>query len=613
MPTYLDRPVPPYNADPVLELVMDRFKVSQDAHARYHRRTTRFYNLYRGWYRGTFDPHRNNTALPLLFATLWSDVARKANVLFSEPNRAVGIFGYGPEDAAIARKNEILLNAQLFDAGIYEKTLDVILSSGLYGTAITMDGWKWRQERLPQRVQRNTPITDQLVEDVEFEDRVLFDGPDLEVIDVLDFFPEPNVPRLEDMRWAIRRHWMDFDDLKKKAEEGFYSEASIRQIEMLGMKDVSMAALKDRFAVERHNLASNERDSMIEKFAKPVELLEMWGVVPDELIPEDGCRHRVITVANGKTVVRNRPNPYWHGELPFKAHRALPDPHFFYGPGKVEITEKLMASVNRISNAKLDVLDTIIDPIMAYNREMDVDTDELYLRPGRFIGVEGNPNEAIMPIIPDTRGVQLAYSEIEQLWRWMQQSSGIVEDTVMGGQSGGRQTAREFLGRQENVSVRLLLETRILEELWLNPMVNRWRSLNQQFLTTPRETRILGGNLIDPVTQEQVPLEAVTVFQDDLNRDYDVRALGSTQTLPRAVKQQNMVLLTQALTAHPVAFQFINWIAFFRDMLRTFEFRNVDELTTVPQQQQDAIAQANAAGQGSLVSPGEATAITPSM
>jgi hypothetical protein len=85
-----------------------------------------------------------------------------------------------------------------------------------------------------------------------------------------------------------------------------------------------------------------------ERFAKPVEIAEMWGRVPTELAT-DGFIHRVITVANGTVLLRNRPNPFWHGRIPFLAYCPMPDPHYFHGPGKIEICEKMQFAANHLA------------------------------------------------------------------------------------------------------------------------------------------------------------------------------------------------------------------------------------------------------------------------
>jgi hypothetical protein len=296
------------------------------------------------------------------------------------------------------------------------------------------------------------------------------------------------------------------------------------------------------------------------------------------LLPEDGIVDRVITVANNRYLLRNRPNPYWHGQKPFLAYSPMPDPHYFFAPGKAEIAEKLQIVANRFTNQTLDALDLFIDPAFFYNNQAGLNTRNLYLRPGRFIGVDGNPSEMVMPIMPNLQGLQMGTEQTSIIWKWIQQGTGIAEDVVQG-MGGNRQTAREFLGRQEAVATRLLLESRIAEEMFIEPLANMFNSLDQQFLETPTEVAILGQNAFkDPVTGVPVTMTQVTLDAFDMVPDYRARAQGATTRLNRATYQQNLTLLLQAVSANPMAAQTINWMNFFRMIFKAFEVDDVDEL-----------------------------------
>lgn len=559
-------------------------------------RTARWYNLYRGWHSGAFQAFRNDVSIPLLFSTVWTDVARKINISFGVWPY-VSMFGYGPEDTAIARKNELLISAQLRDSGVLAKAADVFLCADLYGTAIVQTGWLHKEETLRKRVSdQGGPLMGK-GERTFTEKRTQFDGPNWEVIDLIDFFPQPNVRTIDEMTWCIRRYYLDMDELeymsKPISEDGpevFDRNAFLRLKEKGLMKEIDRET-ETRRSYVRGPLTEPDARKM-EKYAKPVELIEMWGTVPSEFLSPGMATQRVITIANRTEVIRNAPNPFWHGKKPFIAYSPLRDPHFFHGVGKMEIGEKLQLTVNRIANQKLDALDIFIDPVFAYDKSKGVETRNLYMRSGKLVGVDGNPAEALMPITPNLSQINQAYGEIESLYRFLQLGTGLSEGFMQEAGGSSRTTAREFLARQENVSVRLLLESRFAEEIFIEPLCDTFRALNQQFLETPREIKILGVNaLVNPITGEPIPPETISVDLDDINRDYDVVARGATQTIGKAARQQNMVLLLQALQTNPMAMQLVNWQAFIRDMFETFEMSNADELLMPTPAQQAALAQ----------------------
>jgi hypothetical protein len=343
-----------------------------------------------------------------------------------------------------------------------------------------------------------------------------------------------------------------------------------------------------------------------ERYARPIELLTMWGRVPSELVPGDGAVSRMITVANGRYLLRNRANPFWSQKLPFIAYAPTPDPHFFFAPGKAEIAYKLQIVANRFTNQQLDALDLYIDPVMIHSDTSGLQTENLFFRPGKWIEVQGNPSDVVSPLIPNLSGLQAGGQMTEILWRWMQQGLGIVEDTVMGG-AGNRQTAREFLGRSEAVATRLLLESRLFEESCLEPLADAFVDLNRQFLSLPREVFILGSKAtIDDVTGMRIPATTRQIVDGwDLVPNYDARAVGATTRMGQGMRQQALTFLIQAMSQNPMASTAVNWTVFLRDIFKAFELDNIDEIINSPPDQEKMMMMMNYKGSQPREVPGQ--------
>jgi len=181
------------------------------------------------------------------------------------------------------------------------------------------------------------------------------------------------------------------------------------------------------------------------------------------------------------------------------------------------------------------------------------------------------------------------------IWNWMQQGTGIIEDTVQGG-PGSRQTDREYLGRAEAVATRLMLESRLFEEGFLEPLADQFVDLNRQFMTEDREVFILGPNATtDPVTGLPVPATTrQTITGWDLVPNYEARAVGASTRLGRAARQQNLTFLLQAASANPISAAAVNWINFFRQIFREFEIENVNELIQSQPEMERVLSQSGA-------------------
>lgn len=570
-------------------LVSERKALSESHFSGIRKEFPQLYDLYRGVYTGRYAPHKNTVHIPLIFSTIQSDVARKTQTSFGAWP-IVRFVGYGPNDAAIARKREALISAQMKDALSFQKGYDLFLSADLYGTAVAQYGWNHREENMEVLDVQAMPLTGRMIETARRETITTFDGPDWKVLDCLDIFPQPGQRTIDDMQWFVVREYLDFDDLRALAEpnvhgKSIFDKSIVDEMENDGGGAFLSLDEYKQWRTQSRTLADQDA-RLREKYARPVELLHMWGLVPSELVA-DGVTSRVITVANGRYVLRDRPNPFWHGRKPFLAYSPMPDPHFFFAPGKAEVAKKLQIVANRFTNQQLDALDIFIDPVFFYDESSGLKTRNLLMRPGKFIGMEGNPAEKIQPLIPNLTGVQMGGQMTENVWRWMQQGSGIIEDTVQGG-SGQPQTARQYLGRAEAVATRLLMESRLFEETFLEPLADAFVDLNRQFMTSDREVFILGENATtDPNTGEPIPMQNREIVSGwDLVPNYEAHAVGSTQQLGKVQRQQNITFLMQAAGQNPIVASAVNWLGFFRQIFREFDMDNVNELIASPEQMQ---------------------------
>ena len=160
----------------------------------------------------------------------------------------------------------------------------------------------------------------------------------------------------------------------------------------------------------------------------------------------------------------------------------------------------------------------------------------------------------------------------------MQLGTGETE-AILGLAGQSRETARGFLGRQENALTRLSLESRLLEEGFVEPLANAFRLMDKLLLPLPHELKILGSlATTNPVTGLPYLPENIQVDYDDLAADYRARAVGASQMMGRGVRQQNLLGLLQMMSTNPTLMQIVNWANFARQAFELFDFKNVNEL-----------------------------------
>lgn len=526
----------------------------------YRRQLPKIYDLYRGVRTARFHVHKNTLAVPLAYTIMWSHAARIMNMVFgtSPPIRFYGA-GDNADDAAIARKQDALFDSQFRDARGIEKMLDLIMSGNLYGTGVCQHGWKFERGRIVVPDTAYAPLSEQTVQAYLEKEVTRFDGPWIEVLDNLDCMPQPGFKHIHDMRWFFRRYWLDFSQVEALSQPGNSKEPIFDPAVVREMRNTSAGAttaLDSLKAMRGLGLwqTDDETARLRERYAKPVEIVECVGIeVPNEFLPPDsGANFRVLSVANGKFLLRDKGFPLLLNRRPYLALSMTPDPHYFFGVGKGEITAKLQLGINKFTNQVLDALDVSIDPWFVFDRAAQIDPRNLFLRPGRWIPVSGPPSERVMAGQVNLQGMQAGIETTQLLWQYMQRATGILDESVIGVRAPGRSTARGDLARNEAVAVRLVLEALMFEQQVLEPLADAFMSHNRQFLSAPREFLMLGNSSkIDPVSGKTIPKERETLFPNDLARSYSARAMGTQMRAVRSDRVQDVMLMTQILGSSP--------------------------------------------------------------
>jgi hypothetical protein len=550
----------------VIELVDSRRQDSLRYNNSLFNKLKSYYDTYRGLWSGRVQSFRNNLTFPFTFAMIQSDVARKVQTSFGAWP-IVAFEGYAPEDVAKAKKNEVLVSAQMKDCKSVIKAVDFYLQADICGTGIARIGWKNITRK--NRYRKMEQIAPGLEVPVIYEEEA----------EMFDFWQQPAIKEIEDMAWVIHRYWADLDDLQEDANSpNPYFDP--RAVDALG--DAPMTGGGHAEFIERRVAFRNEFDytsRQNERFAKPVEIWEMHGLVPSEFAI-NGVRNRCIAIGNGRVVLKNREGVFPNGQKPFLAYAPMRDPYSFDGVGKAEIGYGPQKTIDRLGNQKLDAIDLVIDPMyVASDTALNNNSQNLFTRAGRVILVNGAADDSnLRPLTPNLQGLQLAYQEMGTLHQFMQVGMGL-NDIILGMNSGERETARGTLARQENALTRLGMEARLAEEGFVEELANAFRRMDRDWLPLPQQLKILGSMaLINPVTGLPYPQTSVEIDYDDLAPDYRARAVGASQMMGRSVRQQNYMTLLQAMSSVPQLTGMVNWANFARQMFELFDFKNIDEL-----------------------------------
>jgi hypothetical protein len=217
----------------------------------------------------------------------------------------------------------------------YPITTQVIAKSGLiYGLGVGKMCWHTEWKRSQPRVERALLRTTDGPEWVQGKyDKLVYDGPKAEALDIFDWLPDPNMWSMDNCGFAIDRRWRGPEYLKQMLATGAWELPAGVDLEdvLHGGNDAARDEIwRDRMAASGNYEADNPK--------RGEHLHEVWEF-------HDG--EDVITILDRWCPVQAGANPYWHGDLPFSIYRPTIVPHELCGIGEPEAVEDLAGGDER--------------------------------------------------------------------------------------------------------------------------------------------------------------------------------------------------------------------------------------------------------------------------
>ena len=216
--------------------------------------------------------------------------------------------------------------------------------------------------------------------------KTIFDGADMQVLDVFHFFPDPAAVGLDSWK-IIQTRDVYISHLRRQEDLGIYK--NIEDLEFSGSQPAEDDALVLMDDGIPNPIDDTEADSR-------VELLEYHGEVPESLITgdmkeiseinpyQDKYVDAIITLANREVIIRAQRYPYDCGNIFFESckDRMLTE-RFGIGTGEdIEaMTEELVNCHNKLS----DAINIICNPMGIVNPEqMSGLSGTLITHPGKM-------------------------------------------------------------------------------------------------------------------------------------------------------------------------------------------------------------------------------------
>ncbi len=383
----------------LVEMTVQGYHESRDAKADYMRKAIEWFKWYNMYVPKPKDKNKNRrarTSAPQGFSITEHTTAKIKSAIFppNENNPIIRALPTEFQDVDNANVVELLVNYDLRRAGIRHKGEKWIRNFSMFGTAPVFPFW--RREVVVKTVR------DPMIIQSPFDGRyyklgldmpvqkpiVCFNGPDFDVCDIEDFYPDPAAKCFDryDMRYVVRVYQMPYERLKARIE----SEPEMWDAEVFGYIDPNETPPLRETDGFTDTINRYYEYPMFEQGRASKGMLEVMEYL---------SRDRRVVVVNRKYPVGNTPNPYWFTEVPGIVATRLPITNYPWGKGVIEPIEKSLAYLTALKNARLDTINLAVNPPWLMLPGMLKKEDQL-TTPNKFIEVVSL--DAVKPLeIPD--------------------------------------------------------------------------------------------------------------------------------------------------------------------------------------------------------------------
>jgi hypothetical protein len=485
---------------------------------------------------------RANLKLPFGFTIIETQTPQVMDLFFKGGN-VLSFKGEGADDAMWEDLLTDFHHHQFEEMQFQGKTAVFIKSMLLDGTAIAKVPYRYKEVDTIRRRREVDPISGAQITVKEPSFEVLFDGPDLEIVPIYDFFPDWSAKKPGDiaaMRGCVHRMRKTVQALK---QAGVYK--NLKELEALSVAKKGC----DAWGTPYYFNDDGEKDAF-EKFQGveeagikdegKVEIWEYWGLHDPDGNGE--YKEYIITIANGDVIIREEENFYDYKFKPFVACPNYLRENEFYGIPELTAVRSLIKEANQIRNARLDNINLSVNPMWIADRNAGINAKQLFARPNGVVW--SNDVNGIKPLPPLDPSIG-SREEMAFIQNDIQNATALVNAapvaSTLGKQFGRSATGVNFI--QSFSSSRLGLKARILADLYFKRVAWIMLMTNRQFVTDDEWVRISDPNSPNPF--EKLPPDAFY-----RNYDFTVEtALDNGGPEGQFQKMQSVSQILQAVEA----------------------------------------------------------------
>lgn len=268
-----------------------------------------------------------------------------------------------------------------------------------------------------------------------------------------------------------------------------------------------------------------------------VELLEFYGSMYNEATGKMET-DRIITIMDRSKVIRNEPQPSWHGQAAIYhvGWRFRPDNLWAMGP--LDNLVGMQYRIDHLENLKADAMDLAIHPPLKIIGEVE----EFVWGPGAEIHIDEGGD--VQELGKNAQWVLQAQNDIQILEDKMEMYAGAPRE-AMGVRTPGEKTAFEVQSLQ-NAAGRIFQEkVNTFETELLEPALNGMLEISRRYMDTADIARVMD----DDLGVERF----LSVTKEDITASGKLRPVGARHFAARAQLLQNLTQLGNSTIGQTIA------------------------------------------------------------
>ena len=539
-----------------------------------------------------------NVWIPSTYSTLRAELSTIVLSTFSEDQGPPFVFkppdsipsGLSPDDAVMqAELDTAFAGNQMRKMNAFVLYRNWFSDALRYGTGIIKFAWRRVTETEFEEVPVLDPVTGQPIPGVdgqpltrpEPKEVVLENGPQIENIDIRNFFIDWDFNDIEDMVFVAHRKVISREELARRGKNGTYKNVDIildnkgeafkRDIEEHSQILRSMRGLGGQDSPK-----VDEDSPFFKKHAK-VEIVEIQR--DDEFI--------TIALSPGFALLRQIDNPFNHGQKTYLAVRNIIRPKMFYGISEPMLMESLQNEENYIHNTALKNMNLAINKTFVADRNADIDLDRLKSRPGGVI--LSNDVDAVKQLDVNEVGLN-GFTILKGAIEAAKEDATSVTRTFKGATPTRGETATTTAALLGQASSAIKFKYKEWFHEGIVPFAQMLQSLNRQFMDFEQVIKI----------QDQLGQDTWASYKaSSVEVEFPVYPVSSLEDVfgDKQLRQANILRFTQIMGSNPVFAQYMKPWGFLLETAKSLDYRNIKSILFTPQELQQIRDFQNQTGQ----------------